>query len=367
MKQRSITYLILPLFFTLTACGTKYQETFPKMAPITEAVFASGSIDPKDAFTLTSLYDGFILKSFASENDKVHKGQILFQLDNSQQHVQVHMAEDNLTYAKANAAENSPSLLQIKAQMDAARAKLINDSVTAARYQRLFITNSVSKQEYETAQLNYTSSLKSYSATVDNYKATERKLRLDADNSVSQLRNAVLSNQYYNLISPDEFMVYQVYKKQGELVRKGDMVAQLGHPDSIVITMSVDEGSIDKVELGQLVLVELNTQKNKTYEAHVTKIYPRFNDNTQAYKVEARFVKILPEMIAGTQLQANIITSKKDKALLIPRVFLIDNNKVLVMHGKKPDTTFIQTGIISNEWVEVLKGVSTQDKIVKPL
>ena len=72
-------------------------------------------------------------------------------------------------------------------------------------------------------------------------------------------------------------------------------------------------------------------------------------------------------MIAGTQLQANIITSKKDKALLIPRMFLMDNNKVLVLHGKKADTTVIQAGIVSNEWVEVLKGVSTQDKIVKPL
>jgi multidrug efflux pump subunit AcrA (membrane-fusion protein) len=367
MKPRIIAYATGLVLLSLTACSPKYQETNPKLAPITEAVFASGSIDPKDAFTLTSLYDGFILKRYVSENVVVRKGQILFQLDNSQQHVQVNIAQDNLNYAKENASSNSPSLLQIKAQVDAAQAKLFNDSVTAARYQRLYTTHSVSKQEYENAQLSYTSSLSSYRAVLDNYKATEKKLKLDKDNSASQLRNAMLGNQYYNLVAPDNYTVYQVFKKQGELVRKGDMVAQLGHPDSMVITLSVDEGSIEKVEVGQKILVELNTQKNKTYEAKLTKIYPRFNDNTQAYKVEARLTQHVPELIAGTQLQANIITNVKEKAILIPRVYLVDNNKVLMLHDKKIDTIMITTGIVSGEWVEVLKGITTTDKIVKPL
>jgi multidrug efflux pump subunit AcrA (membrane-fusion protein) len=113
------------------------------------------------------------------------------------------------------------------------------------------------------------------------------------------------------------------------------------------------------------VLVELNTEKNKTYEAYISKIYPHFNETTQSYKVEARFLQQQASLISGTQLQANIIADKKDKALLIPRDYLFTAGTVLMRDGKKIDTVKIVTGIVSDEWVEVLSGLTTTDKIVK--
>jgi RND family efflux transporter MFP subunit len=351
------------LFFA--ACKPKYDETFPKMAPVTEAVFASGIIEPKDAYTVTSLFDGFIVHSYVVENDIVKDGQLLFQLDNRQQRTQVNIAETNMEFAKINAAENSPTLLQIKAQIDAAKVKMQTDSATLSRNEHLYTTNSVSRQDVDNARVNYQSSLSAYIAAKANYKATDDKMKQDLQISHSQLQNAVAGNQYYNLVAIGPSKVYQIFKKQGDLVRKGDQVAQLGNPDSIVINLDVDEGSISKVQLGQQVLVELNTEKNKTYEAAVSKIYPHFNETSQSYKVEARFLKEMPGLISGTQLQANIITDKKDNALLIPHVYVMNNDKVLVKKNKKIDTVTIKTGIVSDEWIEVLSGLTTNDKIVK--
>src|ERR1700749_896841 len=121
MKKISTSLLFTGLLLA-AACKPRYDEAMPKVAPVTEAVFASGSIEPKDAYTLTSLSDGFIVKSYVTENDLVHDGQLLFQLDNRQQHTQVQIAETNVGYAKINVANNSPTLLQIKAQIDAALA-----------------------------------------------------------------------------------------------------------------------------------------------------------------------------------------------------------------------------------------------------
>ncbi len=142
------------------------------------------------------------------------------------------------------------------------------DSVTLSRYQHLYTTNSVSKQDLDNASLNYKSSQSAYVADLENYRSTENKVKQDLTNTQSQLQNAQAGNQYYDLVAIGPSKVYQIFKKQGDLVRKGDQVAQLGNPDSIVINLDVDEGSISKVQLGQQVLVELNTEKNKTYEAH---------------------------------------------------------------------------------------------------
>ena len=363
--KRPLIYAAALVLLSVTACKPKYDEMSPVEAPVTEAVFASGSIEPKDAYTLTSLSDGFIVKSLVTENDLVHDGQLLFQLDNRQQNTQVKIAQTNVEYAKISASGNSPALLQIKAQMDAARVKMQTDSINLTRYQHLIASNSVSKQDLDNAQLNYKSSLNSYLALAESYKATADKVQQDLTNTQSQLQNAMAGNQYYNLVAIGASKVYQIFKKQGDLVRKGDQVAQLGNPDSIVINLDVDEGSISKVQLGQQVLVELNTEKNKTYEARISKIYPHFNETSQSYKVEARFLKEMPGLISGTQLQANIVTNRKEKTLLIPHVYVVNGNKVLVQKEKKIDSVVITTGIVSDDWIEVLGGLTPQDKIVK--
>ena len=364
MKRINITLVIITLM-SATACKPKYDEATPTSGPVTEAVFASGSIEPKDAYTLTSLHDGFIVKSYVTENDLVHDGQLLFRLDNRQQHTQVQIAQTNLQYAQISSSDNSPTLLQIKAQIDAARVKMQNDSITLSRNEHLFTTNSVSKQDLDNARTNYQSSLSTYRANLENYNATRDKVKQDVANSHSQLQNAEAGNQYYTLLAIGDSKVYQIFKKQGDLVKRGDQVAQLGNPDSIVINLDVDEGSISKVKLGQQVLVELNTEKNKTYEARVSKIYPHFNETSQSYKVEARFLVEMPGLISGTQLQANIITNKKENALLIPHVYVINGNKVLVKKDNKVDTATITTGIISDAWIEVLGGLNAGDKILK--
>ncbi len=363
--KKTITYILAATLLSVSACKPKFEEASPKTGPVTEAVFASGSIEPKDAYTLTSISDGFIMKAYVTENDLVKDKQLLFRLDNKQQNTQVSIAETNVEYAKLNATHSAPALMQIAAQIDAARVKMQADSIAFARYERLFRTHSVSQQDLDNATVNYQSSTSSFRALMQNYKAAADRARQELSNTQSQLQNARAGNQYYDLVAIGAGKVYQVYKKQGDLVRKGDKVAMLGNPDSIVIYLDIDEGSVARLQIGQQTLVELNTDKTKTYEATITKIYPHFNETSQSYKVEARFVKEVPGVISGTQLQANIITNRKENAILIPHVFVAPGNKVLVKKGDKIDTAVITTGIVSDEWIEVLSGLSATDRIVK--
>ena len=138
-------------------------------------------------------------------------------------------------------------------------------------------------------------------------------------------------------------------------------------PASDVLAAALASGGhqASVLQLEQQVLVELNTEKNKTYEARISKIYPHFNETSQSYKVEARFLKEMPGLISGTQLQANIITKRKEKALLIPHVYVVNGNKVLIQKDKKIDSVTITTGIVSDDWIEVLSGLTVNDKIVK--
>jgi multidrug resistance efflux pump len=363
--NRLTTVITISTLLSFAACKPKYDEVSPKVAPVTEAVFASGAIEPKDAYIVTSYSDGFIVKSYVVENDIVTDHQLLFRLDNRQQNTQVNIAQTNLQFARENAAANSPTLLQIKNQVESSLAKMQTDSLTLSRYEHLYTTHSVSRQDVDNARLSYQSSLNTYQASLENLRLNKNKVRQDLANSESQLQNALAGNRYFELTAVGPGKVYEVFKKQGDLVRKGDKVAEIGNPDSIVVNLDVDEGSISKVQLGQQVLVELNTEKNKTYEARITKIYPHFNETSQSYKVEARFLKEMPGLISGTQLQANIVTNRKEQALLIPRIYVLPGDRVVVKRGSNMDTVGIKTGIVSDEWVEVISGLNEHDKIEK--
>ncbi len=350
----------------LFSCKPRYEEVAPKTGPVTEAVFASGSIDPKDAYMVTSLSDGFIVKSLVTENDLVKDRQILFVLDNRQQHTQVNIAQTNMKFARIGAEHDAPALMQLKNQIDAALVKYQTDSVTCERYSRLYATQSVSRQELDNALLNVKSSKSNLLAAKENYRNLKDKAQQDLENSRDMFANAVEGNEYYNLLATGRGKVYQIFKKQGDLVRRGEQVAQLGNPDSIVINLDVDEGTIAKVKPGLEALIELNSEKNKSYHATVTRIYPHFNESSQSYKVEARFTEPVAGLIAGTQLQANIITARKENTLLIPHNCLLGDNKVIRITDSKLDTVKVETGIVSDDWIEVLSGLTASDRIIKP-
>lgn len=358
-----LVFIIIALF----SSSCKKKETIivsPIIAPITEAVFAPGHIEAVGQFTLTALNDGYITQVPVQEGDAVSTGQILFAQDYTTAAIQEEAATENLQIAKQQASSNSAVLQQLQAQLKAAGQKLNNDKVQLERMQRLYTTHSVAKVDLDNAQLSFDNSTSNVAAIQQEIEATKLNLQQTLINSRSQQQTAVASSSYYQIKSPGNYKVYSLLKKKGELVRRGEAVAVLGNTSAMAIMLTIDETSIAKIRLRQKVLVELNTEKGKTYTAGVFKIYPAFDAATQAYKVEAVFDNA-PQLINGTLLQANIIVAHKDNAMLIPRGCLTPDGKVWIQKDKKTDTIAIQTGIVSNDWVEVLNGVAVTDKIIK--
>jgi len=355
----------IALIALLTACKSKTEKTYTVIAPITDAVFASGHIESQDQFVLTAFSDGYLQNAWVKESDLVNAGQLLFTLDNTTASIEQTAAAKNLQLALQNASEKSPTLLQLKAELASAKQRALNDSLQYLRLKRLYETKTVARVEFENAQLAYESDVNTVKSITENIQAVNISLQQNLINSQSQYQSSVAGNKYFLLKSTGHYKIYDVLKKEGELIRKGEAVALLGHPDSLLVILTVDETGISKVKTGQQVLVELNTHPDKIFTATITRIYPYFDEDIQSYKVEASFNNQPSGIIAGTLLQANIIVATKSKAMLIPRAYLTPDEKVIIDHGGKADTTAIRTGIISTEWVEVSEGLTVQDKLIK--
>ena len=158
-------------------------------------------------------------------------------------------------------------------------------------------------------------------------------------------------------------MILTLYKKNGDLVKKGESIADIG-TGKIIAKLEVAEDDIQRIQLNQQVVISLNTNKNKIYKALVSKIYPSFDETTQSFFVEATFSEMPESLKQGTQLQANFIIVEKKNCLVIPSVYLLDGDSVLTKIGH--NKIAVKTGIKTLEYVEIIGGLSENEILELP-
>ncbi len=156
--------------------------------------------------------------------------------------------------------------------------------------------------------------------------------------------------------------MYNKFKQKGDFVRKGDVIATIGDPNFVYAKVSIDESSIGKVKLGQVAVIKLNPNKEKTYKGVVAEIFPSFNEATQSFTCKLFFTDSLDFKIVNTQLQSNIIIGETKNALLIPRNYLQYGDYVNVKGKKQPVKVSAQ--IVGSEWVVIENGITENDVII---
>ena len=127
--------------------------------------------------------------------------------------------------------------------------------------------------------------------------------------------------------------------------------------------MKVDEFDIVRLREGQKVFFTMDSYKGQVFEAMVTKIEPLMNEQTRSFTVNARFISKPAVLYPNLSVEANIVINTKEKALTIPRNYLIGDSMVLVNKDEKRKVTI---GLRDYLKVEILHGLMATDVIYKP-
>ena len=84
------------------AAATVYQEAEMEHRTITKSLSSSGSLEPADSYTVSTLVDAEILSDTFEEGDLVEKGQLLYTLDSSDASSSLTQSQNSLTQAQNN-------------------------------------------------------------------------------------------------------------------------------------------------------------------------------------------------------------------------------------------------------------------------
>jgi len=354
--------LFLGFLIFFNGCN-QISEVSPQRKDIVDAVFASGHIENLNQYSVNANVDGFLTKIYVVEGDSVKSGSPLFFLSNEVQHSQVENAHNNLDFASHNAQPNSPQINQLKLQIIQAKEKLKIDSMNFTRFSRLVQNQAVSKVDADNAELQYKTSKSNLGVLENNLKDLVHNLNLNLKNAKAQLDIQKETNEYYSIKAKSPGIILSISKKQGDYVKKGDILSQIGS-GQIIAKLYIAEDDIHRVKLGQRVLISLNSDKNIIMNGTLLKIYPSFDQNDQSFIVDARFDSTQNQIINGTQLQANIIVDHKSQALVIPSNYLINGDFVYIK-GQKNKIP-VKVGIRTLEFSEILSGLTGSEKLEIP-
>lgn len=345
----------------LFSCGKKAETTKPSIAAISESIYASGIVKSENQYQAFATVNGIIQDIFVAEGDTLKKGTAILSIANDAQRLSKENAELTASFADINA--NQGKLNDAQQNIELAIRKAKNDSSLLARQQSLWQQNIGSKVELEQRELAYQNSKSQlYSARVK-YEDLRRQLLLNAAQSQKSYQISSKLASDFTLRSDIDGVVYSLPKKKGELVGAQTPLAIIGDAQHFVLEMQVDEYDILKIQKGMKVLVTMDSYKGKVFEAVVTKIDPLMNERSKTFLVEARFVAAPSLLYPNVSFEANIIMQTKDKALMIPRNYLVNDSFVLKVNDEKVAVT---TGLKDYKMIEILSGISAQDELKKP-
>ena len=202
--------------------------------------------------------------------------------------------------------------------------------------------------------------------------STERAALLDAARSRGPEALAYWEEVYKPtpLISPIDGEVIVSTDEPGQTVTTADAIVVLS--DQLIVQAQVDETDIGKVKVGQEALITLDAYPDIKVRGKVDHIYyeSKIVNNVTIYQVD-----ILPDSVpavfrSGMSATVTIIEKTKESVLMIPVDAVIHGKKsthVLLSagEGKKPIEKKVELGIADERNVEVISGLTENDKILE--
>ena len=313
-------------------------ETTPVIRmDIKSTVSATGTIRPVDSVEVSSKITARLKTVEVKENDEVKAGQVVATLD----------AKD---YA---------------AKRDQAQYKVTNTQAEYERISYLYSIGADTEKQLEDAQMNY-------------------------DTAVSALSQAESDASETNILAPMDGTVVGEPKTVGTMaVATSDnptVIMRIADLSTKKIMAKVDETDIGSVKVGQSATFTVDAYTDKTFTARVTKISQTDTANTWdtstssssssasssaaviyyyvTLEVDDPENLLLPAMTARVEIN----TADKPDALVVPISTLKTDANGSYVIVKNPDGSqenrYVQTGIYSDDYVEILSGLSEGEEVV---
>jgi RND family efflux transporter MFP subunit len=219
----------------------------------------------------------------------------------------------------------------------------------------------ISQQEYEKSKSLY-----------DKGGVTLRELRnaeLSSTNAKYDYENAEIKLAKMEITAPFAGMIVELpYYTQGVKITANQPMVSLMSYDKMYVEINLPEKNIGEIKLGQEVLITSYTLTEDTIKGVVSELSPIISTETRTFSGKLQINNSALKLRPGMFVKADIITAKKDSAIVIPKNVILNGNRgkyvFVVGRNSAADDRRITTGIDNQDNIEVIEGLKPNDRLI---
>lgn len=203
---------------------------------------------------------------------------------------------------------------------------------------------------------------------------TEAKKQLSVEKSRlkslrAQIQQAEEKVANTKIEAPMDGVITKVHLERGETARPGQVALNLMPKKGYVIKADISEVDIGAVDEGDKVKVDFDAFSDEGYTGKVVQIYPSetAKQGVIYYRIEVQLEKYPEKLKPGLTANLDIISAKKDNALMVPYVALRSENGedyVKVLKDGNVEKKDVTLGIEGEMEVEIKKGLKEGEKVI---
>lgn len=348
---------------------------------VAKSVVATGKVQPITKVEVKSKASGIVTDLATDINDRVHKGQVLAQLDQREILDQVAAQKATLTAAESNEKAASAGILLDRVNAEAPDLPMYRH--TFDRVKQMQSDGVVSAQALDDAQQKYLAAANTRDRAVSQIAVDTAKIH-QAEAQVEQAKASLkqLEEQlsYTNITAPMDGIVLSRDVERGAAVSSilvlgstATLVMTVGDTRQVYVQGKVDEADIGKVFMGQPARIKVESFRDKTFLGKVTRIAPLGveKDNVTTFEVRVSIDNPGGELKANMTANAEILLDEHKNVLTVPeQAVKYDKDRkatIEVPDAKEKTgrrTVAINTGLSDGTKIEVLSGLKEGDAVI---
>jgi len=331
-----------------------YKTETPFITDIVKKTVATGAIIPRREVQIKPQVSGVVEAVYVEPGQQVKAGQLIAKV-----RVVQNLAGKNNDLRTINSAEN---------QLETARASFEVALTEKERGEKLFAQKAISQQELTRLQLEY-------NVRKEALAAAQRDLEIIRQNVLQN--SGRISNEVYSTL---DGTVLDVPVKAGSSViernnfNEGTTVAIIADMNSLIFEGKIDESEVGKIKVGMPLNLTIGAIPDKIFKAELEYIAPKGKTEEGAVKFDIRAKVLLQPgdyIRAGYSANADIVLDTRKQVLAIKESTLQFGKKDSVfVEVEKANGQFekrlVKTGISDGINIEVLSGISLNDKLKVP-
>ncbi len=329
-----------------------------------------GTVTAKTSTVLSFRTTGQILSIAVREGDRVRKGQIVAEIDNSESSAHLRRAEAAPAEAAMALEESERSLRAAEAALRAAETNRDLAAATRKRYDLLRERNSLSRQEWDEIEARHKSAVDDVERareTVAAAKARGGQSQARIQQTEAALEAARIAVTYSRIISPLDGLVTSRNAEPGMLAAPGMPIFTIEDEGSYQLETVVEESRIGSIALGQNVTIEIDALA-ATVKGRVSQIVPAAAPSSRSYTVKVALL----DSVKSTRLRSGLFgralfPAGNREIIAVPSTALIRRGQlegVYIVQNGSVLFRLVKSGKTYDGNIEILAGLTAGTRIV---